>query len=234
MGKYWVTYEGNEEDAKEKKEDETKLIYNIRFEKKDSKEEFLLRPTAFMNKEGIQAEPDSRHYWHHDVFTYVTSVADPRKNRDTSSFHNHHLTVGDSLFYSKGFIILQNLQQRDSLPPELFGADGSLYEALLKVYSQTGSTYTIASKLAYAKGEFIAIPDTLLQENLTFQLHKINPDKSIELGLKESNTVMEYITLKAYKFPFINILWLGILITATGVLMSMVRRIRLNRLQVKE
>jgi cytochrome c-type biogenesis protein CcmF len=49
------------------------------------------------------------------------------------------------------------------------------------------------------------------------------------MGIKESTTVMEYVTLKAYKFPFINLLWLGVIITATGLMVSMVRRIRLNR-----
>ena len=61
------------------------------------------------------------------------------------------------------------------------------------------------------------------------QLQKVNPDNSIELGVKESDSVMEYVTLKAYKFPYINLLWIGIIITAIGILISMVRRIQLNR-----
>jgi len=40
---------------------------------------------------------------------------------------------------------------------------------------------------------------------------------------------MDYITMKAYKFPFINLLWAGVLITAIGIIISMVRRIQLNR-----
>jgi cytochrome c-type biogenesis protein CcmF len=37
---------------------------------------------------------------------------------------------------------------------------------------------------------------------------------------------MRYITLKAYKFPMINLLWLGTLIMVAGFLMSMWHRIR--------
>ena len=76
----------------------------------------------------------------------------------------------------------------------------------------------------------MAIPDTLTAESLVLQLQKVNPDKSIELGIKESDALLQYVTLKAYKFPFINLLWLGVIITATGIIISMVRRIQLNRI----
>ena len=64
---------------------------------------------------------------------------------------------------------------------------------------------------------------------MVLQLQKANADKSIELGVKESNSIMKYVTLKAYKFPFIRLLWFGVLITAAGIIISMVRRISLNR-----
>ena len=124
----------------------------------------------------------------------------------------------------------QDVKEKDSLPEELFGKDGSLQEASLKIYSKTGSIYSVTSKLARARGEMLALPDTIIAESLVLQLQKVNPDKSIELGVKESNAVMKYVTLKAYKFPFIRLLWFGVLITAIGIIISMVRRISLNRL----
>jgi cytochrome c-type biogenesis protein CcmF len=38
--------------------------------------------------------------------------------------------------------------------------------------------------------------------------------------------VMKYITLKAFQFPFINILWLGILIMSAGFFISMRHRFK--------
>jgi cytochrome c-type biogenesis protein CcmF len=35
--------------------------------------------------------------------------------------------------------------------------------------------------------------------------------------------------LKVYQFPFINLLWLGILVMITGLTMSIFRRVKLNR-----
>jgi cytochrome c-type biogenesis protein CcmF len=227
MGNYSLTYEGDSAHPKK-----ALWFYKIRFKSKDGKEEFVLHPNAFVNykgNEGLMANPSSRHYWDHDVFTYITSLPNPEKQEDTASFHTNPLRPGDSLFYSNGFIVLGDVKARDSLPVELFGASGSLHEASLKIFSKTGSIYSVTSKLAVAKGEVLALPDTIIAESLVLQLQKVNPDKSIELGVKESNAVMKYVTLKAYKFPYIRLLWFGVLITAAGIIISMVRRISANK-----
>ena len=226
MGKYWVTFESSQ-----KHPEKSKWFYSLRFQKKDSKEEFVLTPSAFINVkgEGMQANPDSKHYWDHDLFTYPTALSNPERHDDTTAFKTRHLKIGDSLFYSKGFIVVQDIISKNNLPVEIFGPNGSLHEAPLKIYSKTGSIYSVTPKLAFAKGNYLAIPDTVTAESLVIQLAQVNPDKSIELGYKESNDILEYITLKAYQFPFINVLWAGVIITAIGILMSMIRRIRLSR-----
>jgi cytochrome c-type biogenesis protein CcmF len=227
MGKYWVTYENERKHPKKKK-----WFYDIRFVRKDGKEEFVLTPTAFVNvkeNNGIQPEPDSRHYLGHDVFTYLTSLSDPEKKEDTATFRTTTLKKGDSLFYSKGFLILEDVITKDSVPKELFGENGRLYEAPFKIYSKTGSQYSVTSKLAFAKGAYVPVPDTITTESLVLRLEKVNADNSVEIGMKESDNVMEYVTLKAYKFPMINLLWIGVGITAIGIFMSMANRIRQNR-----
>lgn len=57
---------------------------------------------------------------------------------------------------------------------------------------------------------------------------------NIEVGVKQSNVIVEYVTLKVYKFPFINLLWIGVFITVIGFLMSMARRIRMGRMKMAE
>jgi cytochrome c-type biogenesis protein CcmF len=208
-------------------------FYSIRFKSKDGKEEFVLKPNAFVNykgNEGLMANPSARHYWDHDVFTYITSLPNPDKKEDTSSFKTNQLKTGDTLFYSNGFMVLQSVKQLDSLPIDIFGKDGKLYEAPIKIFSKTGSIFSVTSRLAFLKGDMLAMPDTITSENLILQFQKANTDNSIELGVKESNALMKFVTLKAYKFPFINLLWFGVIITAIGIIISMVSRIQLNRL----
>jgi cytochrome c-type biogenesis protein CcmF len=65
-------------------------------------------------------------------------------------------------------------------------------------------------------------------EGLVLKINKLTGNGA-EVGIKDSNTIQDYITLKAYKFPMINLLWWGVYITVIGTLMSMVRRIYQNR-----
>src|ERR1043166_7268528 len=105
--------------------------------------------------------------------------------------------------------------------------------ATLKIHSHNGTTYTSEPLLINRKGNLFAYPDTVISESLILRLNKTVGDKPgnyrAEIGIKESNAVLEYITLKAYKFPFINLLWLGVIITVIGIIISMVRRISLNQ-----
>ena len=227
MGKYSLTYEGDSAHPKK-----PLWFYKIRFRSKDGKEEFTLTPNSFVNykgNEGLMSNPDSRHYWNHDVFTYITSIANPEKRDDTTAFRPYPMKVNDTVFYSTGWVILKDLKAKDSLPVDLFGKDGSLHEASLEVQSKTGSVYNVVPRLARVRGELMPIADTVTAESLVLQLQKVNPDNSIELGVKESNAVMDYVTLKAYKFPYIRLLWFGVAVTAIGILMSMVYRIKANR-----
>jgi cytochrome c-type biogenesis protein CcmF len=227
MGKYWVTYESDSAHPKKQL-----WFYNIRFKSKDGKEEFVLQPNAFVNykgNEGLMANPSSRHYWDHDVFTYITSLPNPEKQKDKSVYKPHLVKAGDTIFYSNGYMVLGNIVSKDNLPSNLFGPNDRLYEAPVKVFSRTGSISSITPKLAIVKNEALAIPDTIVAENMIIRFQKINEDNRIEIGVKESEGVMQYVTLKAYKFPFINLLWLGVVITAIGIIMSMIRRISLNR-----
>ena len=83
------------------------------------------------------------------------------------------------------------------------------------------------------KGNPISLADTVMAESLIFKLDKVYPDGRADISMKESDAVLQWVTLKAYRFPLINVLWLGIVITAIGTLISMVRRIQLQRRKVK-
>jgi cytochrome c-type biogenesis protein CcmF len=226
MGKFDVTYVGDS--AHPKKE---QRYYKIHFKSRTDKEEFTLMPDAFVNykgNEGIMANPDARHYADHDIFTYISGLSN-NDQPDTTTFTTHTIKPGDSIDYKTGKIVYRGVTERnDDLPEDLFGKEGKLFAVNLQVKANTGSLYSLTSKLAVAKGNFLAIPDTVIAENLHLQLQKVNPDQSIELGVKVIERGLDFVTLKAYKFPYINVLWFGIVITAFGILLSMAHRIRQN------
>jgi cytochrome c-type biogenesis protein CcmF len=173
------------------------------------------------------ANPDSRHYFDHDVFTYISALLNPDKNKDTATFRNSEMKEGDSLFYSKGFVVLESLSTKDSLPLAGFPSEDRGSVALLRVHSSNRTSYEAHPLLIDKKGILLSLPDTVVSEGLVLRLNRVNGGLA-EIGIKESSAFQEYVTLKAYKFPFINVLWIGIVITAIGVILSMIHRIRLN------
>lgn len=233
MGKYWVTY--SRDTAHPKK---PLWFYDLKFETKDSSEAFTLYPNAFVNykgNEGLMANPDAKHYWNYDIFTYITSLSnDPGKApEDTAAFKPVNAAIGDTIFYSKGFMVLEKIDSRSNIPGRDFTPTDSASVASIKVYAKTSSIYNLQPLLINKLGVNIPFGDTATAESLVVQLQKITPDGA-ELGIKESDAVLQYVTLKAYKFPFINLVWLGTIVMVIGVLMSMWRRITLNRSQLQK
>jgi cytochrome c-type biogenesis protein CcmF len=232
MGKFDVTYVGDSAHPKKQQ-----WYYTVHFKSRTDDEEFTLRPNAFVNykgNEGLMANPDSRHYWDHDVFTYISALPNPEKNKDTASFKNNPVKIGDSIYYSKGYMVLQKLATEDNVPLSGFQPGDKATVASLKVHSFNKTSYISQPLLISQRGNFIALPDTVMSESLIIRINSVKEDNSgADIGVKESSAILEYVTLKAYKFPFINVLWLGIIITAIGIIISMVRRIRVNRLKAE-
>ncbi|RYY40699.1 MAG: cytochrome c assembly protein [Chitinophagaceae bacterium] len=227
MGSYWVTYSRDSAHPKKRL-----FYYALDFVSKDSSERFTLWPNAFVNYKdnaGLMANPDAKHYWNYDVFTYITSLSnDPGKPvEDTAQFKPRKLRVGDTAWYSKGFMVLEEVQSRDNIPQAGFAPTDSASVATVKVFAKTSSIYTMQPLLVSKGGTRIPYADTVTAEGLVVQLQRVEPG-NYELGVKESDAVLRYITLKAYKFPFINLVWLGTLVMVTGFVMSLFRRVRMN------
>lgn len=231
MGDYWVTY--TKDSAHPKK---PLWYYQVAFQNKKGGDQFTLMPNAFVNykgNEGLMANPDARHYWDHDVFTYITSLPDPQKNVDTASFKTELAGIGDTIFYSKGFMILQKIESKDHIPQPDFAPTDSASIATFKVFAQSKSIYTMETLLVQKGNVAMPYPDTLVAENLVVQLQKVGKPKA-SIGIKESDSVMQYLTLKAYIFPYINILWIGTIVMVIGILISMMRRLQANRATLRK
>jgi cytochrome c-type biogenesis protein CcmF len=227
MGKYWVTYAGDSSHP-----EKSQKYFTIHFTDKVKQENFTLKPNAFIDykgNEGLSANPDARHYWNYDVFAYLTALADPSKNKDTAAFRNNIVQPGDTIFYSNGFMILDSVSLNPINPRVEFGQKDTAILAKLSVNAFDGN-HMIARPYFYLRGNQLDfVPDTLHAQGLTLRLQKI-VDRKFEIGVKESKTVQDFLTLKVYKFPFINLLWLGTIFMGIGFLISMARRIQVGKI----
>lgn len=223
MNDYMVTYVG---DSAHPKKQQT--YFKVHFKSKKGNDEFTLYPNAFVNykgNEGLMANPSSRHYWDRDVFTYVSSFYKPDGKDDTISFKPSFINVDDTVFYSKGYILIDKLAAKDNLPVAGFDKTDTGYTASVKVQELNGPSYSSDLLLIKNKGNVLfQSQDTIMSQGLVLRLENAGKDK-VTIGIKESNDVLQYLTLKAYKFPYINLVWAGIGFLVIGSVVSMVRRL---------
>jgi cytochrome c-type biogenesis protein CcmF len=77
----------------------------------------------------------------------------------------------------------------------------------------------------------IPVTDTVMAQGLVLAFNGAEAD-GVKIGVKENNSVLEYVTLKAYQFPFINILWLGVVLMTIGFILASYYRFKKNKLKV--
>jgi len=215
MGKYNVTYERDTFDAIGKR------YFELSFKEKKTGEAFKLYPDVLKNNkgmEGFSANPSSKHYLHKDIFVYVTSFQD-HTEEDTSSFKPINITVGDSIFYSNGYIKLEkvNVNPQGDRP-----AGVNELRLQMNVVSKEGLRYVAEPGILLEGMNLTSKLDTIKAQNLVLSFNKVvNQEKGIlEIGLKESKSLTNLITLKVYEFPWINLVWLGVIVTTIGFMMG--------------
>ncbi len=231
MTTYHVTYVRDTINAADKKKH-----FELKFEKKSNGETFFLYPDVIKNNKGMEgfaANPDARHYLHKDIFVYVTSFLEANAN-DTTTFRPVKMKAGDTTFYSNGMVVLNKVlvnppnNERTIMP----GENAMMFD--MTVISKEGTFYKLTPGLAIRGTAVRDLPDTVLAQSLIVKFNKIldQNDGTMELGFKENKTMNDLLTLKVYEFPFINVLWLGIVVMTIGFIMSVVQRTRKPKLSV--
>ena len=73
--------------------------------------------------------------------------------------------------------------------------------------------------------------DTLYAQNLYLSFAGVSDNHNIKIGIKESDKLIDFVTVKTYVFPYINLVWLGLIIMALGLIVSMVQRGKFSNTQ---
>ena len=230
MGKYMVTYKGDTLNKNNRKR-----YYEINFVKKSDKETFSLYPDIIENNkgsEGVTPNPDAKHYWNKDIFTYLTFLGDPTKIKanDTSTFKNTEVKIGDTLFYSNGIMVLNKVVVNPQNERYNFAATDTALALDISVIAKDGNRYTSQPLIKVINGAVVKVPDTVMAQSLVIQFNQVKDQQTglLEMGVKETSGVLDFVTLKAYEFPFINVLWLGIVVMVIGFFMSINQRLKTN------
>jgi cytochrome c-type biogenesis protein CcmF len=227
MGKFWATY------VKDSVTEGGKYIYyHILMERKDGKEKFFLYPDLIKNTKGqsqYSNNPDAKHYLHKDIFSYISYADKVQEGEDTAQYRNSVVGFKDTIFYSAGYMILDTVQLNPANKRVNFTAGDTAIMANLRVvsFSGSGKTSTAQPFFYFRNNQLQPVPDTLISQGLAVRINRIAGDKKFEIGVKESSRMTPFVALKVLVFPMINLVWLGVVFTIVGFVMSMVRRIKL-------
>jgi len=230
MGHYTVTYM---RDSASNEKDRT--FYKLHFQKKDSEtgsvdEDFTLSPDAYRMKDNnLTSNPGTKHYLTHDIFTYISTISIPNSDRDTATFRNHEMAIGDSVFYSKGFFILNKIEKDPQNERFNFSPTDTALVADITVYGNDGTSYKAYPALTIKNQQLDYIDDTINAQNLYLNFSGISDNKKFKINSKETDKLTDFITLKAYYFPYINLVWLGLVIMSCGFVVSLVSRIKASK-----
>ena len=229
MGNYWATYEHNDSTG-----NHGNIVYfKINFENKKSGERFSLYPNWIRNtkgQEGFSNNPDSRHYWNKDIFTYISANNTMEKVPDTAQFKKYIVKQKDTIFYSGGYMILNKVSINPTDTRHHIKANDTLIVADLAIVAADSMKYRATPAIYWKGADSRFIFDTIFAQNLAIGFTSVNNDThGIEIQVKESNKMTPFVALKAYEFPHINLLWLGTVIMVLGFVVSLRRRYMLAR-----
>jgi cytochrome c-type biogenesis protein CcmF len=227
MGKYWTTYLSNDSVDNASKT----TYFHIRFQKKDSTEQFDLYPNwikATKGQQGISANPDKHHYWDRDIFTYISASDNMQQEKnDTAQFKSYPMALNDTIYYSKGYIVLDKVVLNPDNEKFHFAKDDTALMAEVTVVSKDSMRYKATPVFYLKNNQTNFITDTVFAQNLAIRFTRVLGAEKVELGVKESTSMIPFVALKVLEFPQINILWIGTVVMIIGFIMSIVWRRRL-------
>jgi cytochrome c-type biogenesis protein CcmF len=125
-------------------------------------------------------------------------------------------------------MILEGILPQPNNPNYVAKAGDLAVGAQLKVVTKNNERYNLLPVYTLRDSTYeVSIPDTVAPLGLYVRFSKILPkDKKIQVQVKESDTFKDYIVMKAFIFPFINVLWIGILVMIIGFVMSIIQRVK--------
>lgn len=227
MGRYMVTYTMDTTNPRDRKR-----YFEIDFKSKKGDDNFKLYPDVIKNNKGMEgfaANPAAKHYWHKDIFVYITSFQE-NKNADTVSFKNREIKVKDTIFYSNGLMFLNSASINPPERKDQYSSDETAVFLDFTIISKEGKRYRANPGIVLKGQELRAITDTVLSQSLILKFNKVIDQKTgkLEIGVKETGNITDLLTLKVYEFPMINMLWLGIVVMVVGFVLSIIQRVKIK------
>ena len=137
------------------------------------------------------------------------------------------MKIGDTVFTSNSYVILEKLERVTESPKIKIEGDDLAVQANLQVKQLNGQTFSAKPIYYIHQMRGYYFDDELTDLGLVLRLTRIVPEKQqVILSIAEKKAQKDFIVLTAIVFPFINLLWLGTVITIAGFFVSIVRTLK--------
>lgn len=231
MGKYFVTYKGNEKQG-------VNVYYTIEYFTSDPAtgrkiKAFELKPLVQLNERmGNVAEPATRHFLSRDIYTHITyAELEEKSGKDSDDYQTAkdvEVGQGDTIVTSNSFVIFESLENKAKSDSLHLDPGDIAVAARLKVEDINRKIYEAAPLFIIHNYTIFTQDAEVNPLGLKFTFKKINPETgkiTIAVSEKKENK-KEFIIMKAIIFPGINLLWTGCILMIIGSLVAVRKRIR--------
>ena len=222
MGKYRVTYLGDSFTIRN-------IYFNVRYDELDKKgnvsNSFTLHPNILLNsKMGNNPVPSTRKTLFSDLYTHITSAPLKEDGTEADSIvqDTYTISVGDTISASRCIVVLESIDPDAPIPGFQKKPRDIAIGARLK-FIALDTTYYIEPVYFVREVVATSIPAKAEKNKVSFSVIKILPEEN-KLQILVEQRLNKFIIMKAIRFPFINVLWLGCFVMIFGILISIFKR----------
>ena len=190
--------------------------YRVEYKDRETGKAFTLYPRAQVNEEmgGLLASPDIKKFLDHDIYSHISSVPDPTKEKDWSEVKESQLSVGDTIFLNDYFAVFRGVEPAKETAGLGLAKGDLAIQADMLVFGEK-KQYHVHPVFVVRNKMIGRVPDEIEDLGLRISLNSVDPTAG-KFTFGVSTTQKDYIILKAVEKPFINLLWSGTLLMAVG------------------
>ena len=166
--------------------------------------------------------PDTKHFLDKDIYTFLSFAQQntgPADSEGYSQSGEQPMNLKDTLAVGRNYIILEDI--KTSMVND--DPNNASIVARFKIMSMTNGSMETEIKYEIVNGALKQTDGLIEPLNLKLRFEGVASDsKAIHVGIYEKQ--QDYIVMKAIIFPFMAVLWLGIVVMFSGLTYSIMRR----------
>ncbi len=193
--------------------------------KKGGEKIFTLFPRAQVNPSmGLLVSPDIKRSVSSDLYTHISTIPDPEKEKDWSEPESKKVRAGERFFINDYVAEFKGVERVNDVAGIDLGPTDVAVKGLVEIFGDAENE--ILEPLFVVKDNMIGnIPEVSEQFGARVSFVNVFPEEdSFELSIQ--TTQKDYIIMKAIEKPYINVLWLGTFVLMIGFGIATARRFK--------